>query len=158
MDEPVILVFWGDHYNPIDSNYDVYTSYRLCQRFQRRPAPAPDHAADVVELQPSKPVDLGTIAAYDISPVMMDLYGLEAAALLPAAEPPAAVWPSRTNTRGTTAMNLDGTTTQEPTEFSAAKAGAQKHWLLQYDLMFGKGYALQPHGPCGPERRSDTGK
>ena len=23
VDEPVILVFWGDHYNPIDSNYDV---------------------------------------------------------------------------------------------------------------------------------------
>ena len=26
VDEPVILVFWGDHYNPIDSNYDVFTS------------------------------------------------------------------------------------------------------------------------------------
>ena len=26
VDEPVILVFWGDHYNPIDSNYDVYTT------------------------------------------------------------------------------------------------------------------------------------
>ena len=25
VDEPVILVFWGDHYNPIDSNYDIYT-------------------------------------------------------------------------------------------------------------------------------------
>lgn len=25
VDEPVILVFWGDHYNPIDSNYDVFT-------------------------------------------------------------------------------------------------------------------------------------
>ena len=26
VDEPVILVFWGDHYTPIDSNYDVYTT------------------------------------------------------------------------------------------------------------------------------------
>ena len=25
VDEPVILVFWGDHYNPIDSNYDVFS-------------------------------------------------------------------------------------------------------------------------------------
>ena len=24
--EPVILVFWGDHYNPIGSGYEVYTS------------------------------------------------------------------------------------------------------------------------------------
>ena len=75
VDEPVILVFWGDHYNPIDSNYDLYQQ-RLCQRFQCGPAPAPDHPADVVELH-RQARGSGTIAAYDISPVMMNLYGLE---------------------------------------------------------------------------------
>lgn len=76
VDEPVILVFWGDHYNPIDSNYDVYTTTGY----------ASDSSADPRLHQTTllmwsnysqQQVDLGTIAAYDISPVMMDIYGLE---------------------------------------------------------------------------------
>ena len=49
------------------------------------------------------------------------------------------------NTRGTV-MNLDGTTTQTPS--SLQESWSQKHWLLQYDLMFGKDvYKRQGH--CG---------
>ena len=48
-----------------------------------------------------------------------------------------------TCTRGVT-MNLDGTTTLEPTEFQ--QRWTQEHWMLQYDLMFGKGYALTRMG------------
>ena len=43
-----------------------------------------------------------------------------------------------------TTMNLDGTTTLEPTEFQ--QRWTQEHWMLQYDLMFGKGYALTRMG------------
>ena len=50
---------------------------------------------------------------------------------------------SRACTRGVT-MNLDGTTTLEPTEFQ--QRWTQEHWMLQYDLMFGKGYALTRMG------------
>ncbi len=76
VDEPVILVFWGDHYNPIDSNYDVFTKSGY----------ASDSSADPRLHQTTllmwsnysqQPVDLGTIAAYDISPVMMNIYGLK---------------------------------------------------------------------------------
>ena len=79
VDEPVILVFWGDHYNPIDSNYDVFT----------RSGYASDSSADPKLHQTTllmwsnytdKPVDLSTIAAYDISPVMMN-------ALFPVSQP-----------------------------------------------------------------------
>ena len=41
-------------------------------------------------------------------------------------------------------MNLDGTTTQTPS--SLQESWSQKHWLLQYDLIFGKGYALSQMG------------
>ena len=37
VDEPVILVFWGDHYNPIDSGYDIYTR----SGYASAPAPTP---------------------------------------------------------------------------------------------------------------------
>ena len=100
-----------------------------------------------------KPVDLGTIAAYDISPVMMDIYGLEEPLYFQFLNRQLRV-ASRTNTRGTT-MNLDGTTTQEPTEFQ--QRWCAEHWLLQYDLMFGKGYALQRMGLAGLSG-VDTGK
>ena len=98
-------------------------------------------------------VDLGTIAAYDISPVMMDIYGLEEPLYFQFLNRQLRV-ASRTNTRGTT-MKLDGTTTQEPTEFQ--QRWCAEHWLLQYDLMFGRGYALQRMGLAGLSG-VDTGK
>ena len=87
-------------------------------------------------------VDLGTIAAYDISPVMMNLYGLEQPLYFQLLNRQLQV-ADRANTRGTV-MNLDGTTTQTPS--SLQESWSQKHWLLQYDLMFGKGYALSRMG------------
>ena len=52
-------------------------------------------------------------------------------------------------------MNLDGTTTTEPTEFQQRWSNEQ--WFLQYDLMFGKGYALKRMGLAGLSG-VDTGK
>ena len=141
VDEPVILVFWGDHYNPIDSNYDVYTTTGY----------ASDSSADPRLHQTTllmwsnysdTQVDLGTIAAYDISPVMMNLYGLQQPLYFQFLNRQLRV-ASRACTRGVT-MNLDGTTTLEPTEFQ--QRWTQEHWMLQYDLMFGKGYALTRMG------------
>ena len=141
VDEPVILVFWGDHYNPIDSNYDVYTTTGY----------ASDSSADPRLHQTTllmwsnysdAQVDLGTIAAYDISPVMMNLYGLQQPLYFQFLNRQLRV-ASRACTRGVT-MNLDGTTTLEPTEFQ--QRWTQEHWMLQYDLMFGKGYAFTRMG------------
>ena len=141
VDEPVVLVFWGDHYNPIDSNYDVYTTTGY----------ASDSSADPRLHQTTlllwsnysnAQVDLGTIAAYDISPVMMNLYGLQQPLYFQFLNRQLRV-ASRACTRGVT-MNLDGTTTLEPTEFQ--QRWTQEHWMLQYDLMFGKAYALTRMG------------
>ena len=152
VDEPVILVFWGDHYNPIDSNYDVFTKSGY----------ASDSSADPRLHQTTllmwsnysqQPVDLGTIAAYDISPVMMNIYGLKQPLYFQYLNRQLQV-AYRTNTRGTV-MNRDGTTTQEPTALQ--QQWSANHWLLQYDLMFGKGYALSRMGMEGLET-APTGK
>ena len=137
VDEPVILVFWGDHYNPIDSNYDIYT----------RSGYASDSSADPRLHQTTllmwsnysdRAVDLGTIAAYDISPVMMELFGLRQPLYFQflGRQLRSAY---RANTRGTI-MEKDGTTSNELTPLQ--QKWSDEHWLLQYDLMFGKGYAL----------------
>ena len=152
VDEPVILVFWGDHYNPIDSNYDVFTKSGY----------ASDSSADPRLHQTTllmwsnysqQPVDLGTIAAYDISPVMMNIYGLKQPLYFQYLNRQLQV-AYRTNTRGTV-MNRDGTTTQESTALQ--QQWGANHWLLQYDLMFGKGYALSRMGMEGLEA-APTGK
>lgn len=152
VDEPVILVFWGDHYNPIDSNYDVFTKSGY----------ASDSSADPRLHQTTllmwsnysqQPVDLGTIAAYDISPVMMNIYGLKQPLYFQYLNRQLQV-AYRTNTRGTV-MNRDDTTTQEPTALQ--QQWSANHWLLQYDLMFGKGYALSRMGMEGLEA-APTGK
>ena len=144
VDEPVILVFWGDHYNPIDSNYDVFT----------RSGYASDSSADPKLHQTTllmwsnytdKPVDLGTIAAYDISPVMMNIYGLKQPLYFQYLNRQLQV-ACRSNTRGTI-LNRDGSTTNTMTALQ--QKWNQNHWMLQYDLMFGKGYALDRMGMAG---------
>ena len=144
VDEPVILVFWGDHYNPIDSNYDVYTTTGYASGSSTDPRL---HQTTLLMWSnySQQQVDLGTIAAYDISPVMMELFGLEQPLYFQFLNRQLRV-ASRSCTRGTT-MNLDGTTTQQPTEFQ--QRWTNEHWMLQYDLMFGKGYALNRMGVAG---------
>ena len=144
VDEPVILVFWGDHYNPIDSNYDIFTASGYASGESSDPRL---HQTTLLMWSnyTDQPVELGTIAAYDISPVMMNLYGLKQPIYfqylnrqLQSAY--------RANTRGVV-MNRDGSTTRTPT--SLQEQWSEKHWLLQYDLMFGKGYALSRMGMEG---------
>ena len=144
VDEPVILVFWGDHYNPIDSNYDVYTTTSYASGSSTDPRL---HQTTLLMWSnySQQKVDFGTIAAYDISPVMMELFGLEQPLYFQFLNRQLRV-ASRSCTRGTT-MNLDGTTTQQPTEFQ--QRWTNEHWMLQYDLMFGKGYALNRMGVAG---------
>ena len=141
VDEPVILVFWGDHYNPIDSNYDIYTRSGYASGSSADPRL---HQTTLLiwSNYSDRAVDLGTIAAYDISPVMMELFGLRQPAYFQflGRQLRAAY---RANTRGTI-LEKDGTASNELTPLQ--QKWSDEHWLLQYDLMFGKGYALSRMG------------
>lgn len=138
VDEPVILVFWGDHYNPIGSGYEVYTATGY----------AGGSSADPKLHQPTlmiwsnydnSAVDLGTIATYELSPVVFALYGLEMPPyyeyLLQQMENG-----YRSRTAGVT-VNVDGTVSQELSD--AQMVWYKNHWLLQYDLMFGDAHVLE---------------
>ncbi len=141
VDEPVILVFWGDHYNPIDSGYDIYTRSGYASGSSADPRL---HQTTLLiwSNYSDRAVDLGTIAAYDISPVMMELFGLRQPAYFQflGRQLRAAY---RANTRGTI-LEKDGTASNELTPLQ--QKWSDEHWLLQYDLMFGKGYALSRMG------------
>lgn len=148
VDEPVILVFWGDHYNPIDSNYDVYTLTGYAGDSSRDPALHQTTLLMWSNYTDCK-VDLGTIAAYDISPVMMDIFGLEKPLYFSyLTRQLQTAYRSRT---GGVTIGRDGTASEALTPFQ--EKWSQNHWLLQYDLMFGKEYGLERMGlaPEGEE-------
>ena len=137
VEEPIVLVFWGDHYNPIGAGYEVFTATGY----------AGDNSSDPALRQPNLliwsnyhtgAVDLGTIATYQVSPVMMELYGLEKPAYF---EYLIQQLHSgyRSRTAGVT-VNPDGSYSEGMTDEQLQ--WYKDHWLLQYDLMFGEEYAL----------------
>ena len=141
VDEPVILVFWGDHYNPIDSGYDVYTATGYAGADSADPRL---HQTTLLMWSnySSRPVELGTIAAYEISPVMMDLFGLDQPLYFQYLNRQLR-YGYRSCTGGVT-VNWDGSLSSGLTPRQSV--WRQDHWLLQYDLMFGEGYALDRMG------------
>ena len=76
VDEPVILVFWGDHYNPIDSNYDVYTTTGYASGSSTDPRL---HQTTLLMWSnySQQQVDFGTIAAYGGNAAMMHYHATE---------------------------------------------------------------------------------
>ena len=141
VDEPTIIVFWGDHFNPVGKGYELFekTGY-----IEKGDTGSPDlHRTDLLiwSNYGGASIDLGTIAAYDISPVMMDLYGLEKPLLFEYLTDSLSVM--RARTRGVT-VETDGSFSEEMTEVQ--RQCYDGHWLLQYDLMFGKPY-LEDYTP-----------
>lgn len=137
VDEPTIIVFWGDHYNPIGSGYEVYTAGGYVQE-----AASDDPALHQTPLliwsnYHNEPVELGTVAAYEISPVVLDLYNLEMPAFYQHLANQLSSY--RSYTLGVTVQPDDTTTEDEMTD--EQKVWANNHWLLQYDLMFGEEWA-----------------
>lgn len=141
VEEPTILVFWGDHFNPVGKGYELF------EKTGYIPAGAgvtPDmRRTDLLiwSNYSAAPVSLGTVAAYDIAPVMMDLYGLEQPVLFEFLTDSLSLM--RARTRGVT-VQPDETCSGDMTD--AQRQCYEEHWLLQYDLMFGEPY-LEDYTP-----------
>ena len=75
---------------------------------------------------------MGTIAAYDISPVMMDLYGIEKPLYFDFLAQEMSVMRSRSH--GVT-VNTDGSYSHDMT--AEQQKWFDNQWIWQYDMMFG---------------------
>ena len=133
VEEPTIIVFWGDHYNPLGTGYEVFekTGY-----IEPGDTSSPKlHETDLLMWcnYDAQAVDLGTIAAYEVTPVMMDLYGLEKPVYYEFLTQQLSSY--RARTRGVT-VEPDGSFSDVLTEDQQAWYDDQ--WLLQYDQMFGE--------------------
>src|SRR5699024_860734 len=135
VDEPTIIVFWGDHFNPVGKGYELYEKTGYIEEGDTTSPKLRQTDLLIWSNYDDTEIDLGTISSYNISPVMMELYCLE--------NP---LWfeyllQQLDVLRGLThgiAVKSDGsfseTLTQEQQE------SFDERWILQYDLMFGEPY------------------
>lgn len=135
VEEPTILVFWGDHYNTIGKGYELYEKTGYIAKGDVKSPSLRGTPLVIWSNYSSQAVDLGTIGAYNISPVMMNLYGLEKPLFFDFLLDGMSTY--RARTRGIT-VEPDGSFSESMTE--AQQQWFDRHWLLQYDLMFGEGY------------------
>lgn len=138
VEEPTIIVFWGDHFNPLGKGYEVFEKTGFIEQGDTGSPNLRQTDLLIWSNYDNASVDLGTVAAYEITPVMMDLYGLEKPALFEYLTQQFTVL--RARTRGVT-VQPDGTFSEVLDE--TQQRYYDGHWLLQYDQMFGNRYLTQ---------------
>ncbi len=139
VDEPVIMVMWGDHYNPIGNGMNVYSATGYGSEDTKDPRV---HGTPLLIWSNyyKEPIDLGTVAAYQVTSITNDMYGLE--------QPPyfdllrQEFDHYRAKSVGTVvepdnSYHQNGLTPEQQEFYD-------KHWLLQYDMLFGKNYQNAP--------------
>ena len=134
-DRPTILVFWGDHMNPMLDGLGIFEETGFID--------ADDSASPALHQTPlliwsnmsQNQIDLGIVATYDLSPLVMELYGLEKPLYFEFLRQEMDVL--RVQTHGVT-VNPDNSIQFEMEEQQAEVNHEQ--WMLQYDYMFGSGY------------------
>ncbi|MEG2165676.1 MAG: LTA synthase family protein [Ruthenibacterium sp.] len=135
VDEPTVIVFWGDHFNPVGTGYELYEKTGWIQKGDHNSPALRGTDLRIWSNYDAASVDIGTIASYNLSPVVLDLYGIEKPLWFEFLTQQMPIMRARTH--GVT-VNPDGTYSAEMTPEQQASFDAA--WLLQYDKMFGKNY------------------
>lgn len=135
VEEPVILVLWGDHYNTIGNGMNVYSATGYGSEDPNDPRV---HGTPLMIWSNywKESIDLGTVAAYQITPITNDLYDLEQSEYFDLLRQEFEQY--RAKSVGVTVQpdgsySRDALTTQQQVFYD-------DHWMLQYDLLFGKNY------------------
>ncbi|MFV0413393.1 MAG: LTA synthase family protein [Oscillospiraceae bacterium] len=138
---PTILVFWGDHMNPMSDGYSLFEETGFIEKGDTASPELHKTPLLVWSNYSTNSVDLGVVASYNISPVMMDLLGLEKPLLFEFLIQQMDVMHART--RGIT-VNADNSTSEEMTE--QQQQTFSQHAILQYDFLFGD-HILEDYTP-----------
>lgn len=132
VDRDTIVVFWGDHMNPMSDGYGLFEKTGFIQKG--------DTTDPILHTTPlliwsnfdKSSQDLGTVATYNVSPLMMDLYGMEQPLYFEFLTQNFEIYRGRT--RGIT-IQEDGSFSEDMTP--EEKEAFDRQAVLQYDYMFG---------------------
>ncbi len=131
-ERPTIVVFWGDHMNPMNDGHTLFENTGYIEPGDINSPKLRETPMLIWSNFDDSSVDLGTLSTYQISPTMMNLYGLETPVMFDFL---ISTLPEiRGRTRGNT-INPDGSYTDTMTEEQAQMIN--EHYILQYDYMFG---------------------
>lgn len=131
-DRPTIVVVWGDHLNPMSDGYKLFEETGFIDEGDTASPNLRQTPLLIWSNYSTEAVDLGTVASYNITPVMMDLFGLEKPLMFEFLAQQMEV--THAQTKGVT-VNTDNTFSTEMTE--EQEAFFKEHSILQYDFMFG---------------------
>ncbi len=131
-DRPTILVFWGDHLNPMSDGYTLFEKTGFIEEGETASPNLHKVPLLIWSNYSSRKVDLGVLATYNISPVMMDLYDLDMPVMFQFLSEQLGILRGRS--RGVT-VQPDGSFSYDMTE--AQQTAFNNHGILQYNYMFG---------------------
>lgn len=134
-DRPTILVFWGDHLNPLSDGYRLYEETGFIEPGDISSPHLYETPLLIWSNYSTIPIDIGTIATYNISPAMMEMYNLDMPPMFRFLADQLRV--TRARTRGLTVTPNGGYTRLLNAE---QRKYYQEHALMQYDLLFGNRY------------------
>ncbi len=132
---PTILVFWGDHLNPIGTGTKLYEKTNFIPDSNRNNPNLHRTPLMMWSNYSQQEIDLGTIGAYNISPVMMDTFSLEKPVMFEYLIQQLDSYRAKQND---VVVNPDGSISEELSE--AQEKAYNDCFVLQYDYMFGKHY------------------
>ncbi len=140
IERPTIVVFFGDHYNPMSDGYGIFEDTGFIEEGDTQNPKMYEMPLLIWSNQSSEQIDLGTVSTYNLSPIMMDLYGLEKPLFFDYLMQQMNLYTA--SSKGAI-YHADGTLTREITQNEENLL--YNHSVLQYDLLFGQSYinALQ---------------
>lgn len=136
VDEPTIIVFWGDHFNPIGKGNELFENTGYIAKGDTGSPALRQTDLMMWSNYDSTSIDLGTVGAYELTPVMMDLYGIEKPTWFEFLAQEFNVM--RARTYGFT-VEPDNTINKDDLSEIQQK-WYDDHWMLQYDMLLGKQY------------------
>ncbi len=135
VERPTIVVFWGDHLNPMSDGYGVFEDTGFIELGDSSHPDLFKLPLLIWSNTEKETIDLGVLSTYNISPVMMDIYDLDTPTFFDflieqlddytASSNGVMYFPNGNYTRQRTAEQEDM---------------LYEHSILQYDLMFGEKY------------------
>lgn len=129
---PTIVVFWGDHLNPMSDALGIFEKTGFIENDDTNNPKLHEVPLLIWSNYKSDKIDLGVLSTYNIAPVMMDIYDLERPEMYEFLMQQMPEVKGRT--RGIT-INPDNSFTTEPTE--KQQQAFNNHGILQYDFLFG---------------------
>ncbi len=139
VEKPTILVFWGDHMNPMSDGFKMFEDTGFIGRGETASPSLYQTPLLIWSNQGGEATQLGTVATYNLSPVVMNLFGLEKPKYFDFLSQQMGVL--RASNKGYV-VNPDGSIIENSLS-PEKRESLNRHWMLQYDALFGENYQNQ---------------